>query len=119
MGFGYRWRPSKTAKKAFAEKMDEIDAFCSANGIDSSRSNDSYYFTVRGKNYRVSNHTVEASNKGAFDYAGRQTRPLYHQEGRRDDTIYITASKTRIIEIYKDLKAGRKLDARGNRKAKK
>ena len=37
----------------------------------------------------------------------------YHEDGRRDDTIYIHASKTRIIEIYNNLKDGKKLDGRG------
>lgn len=32
-------------------------------------------------------------------------------------TVYIHAGKTRIIEIYNDLKAGYQLDGRGNRKA--
>lgn len=32
-----------------------------------------------------------------------------------DDTVYITASKTRIIDIYNDLAAGYELDKRGNR----
>ena len=76
----------------------------------------SYYFTIDGQDYRVSNHSVEASNAAAFDYTlGVQRRDLYHAEGRKADTIYIHASKTRIIEIYTDLAAGRKLDGRGNR----
>lgn len=61
------WKPSKTAKREFAEKMREIEDFCAKNGIHSSLSNDSYYFTVDGINYRISNHSVEASNRGAFD----------------------------------------------------
>lgn len=43
-------------------------------------------------------------------------RELYHQDGREDNTVYIHASKTRIIEIYNDIVAGYKLDGRGNRK---
>ena len=61
------WKPSKTVKREFAEKMREIENFCAKNGIHSSLSNDSYYFTVDGINYRISNHSVEASNRGAFD----------------------------------------------------
>lgn len=116
MGYGYKWKPSKTAKREFAEKMREIDAFCEQNGISQSFSSDSYYFTLNGKNYRISNHTVEASNRHAFNEFGEQTRELYHPNGREDDTIYITASKTRLIEIYKDLSAGYELDGRGFRK---
>lgn len=111
------WKPSKTAKREFAEKMREIENFCAKNGIHSSLSTDSYYFTVDGINYRISNHSVEASNRGAFDETtGEQKRELYHQDGREDNTVYIHASKTRIIEIYNDIVAGYKLDGRGNRK---
>ena len=99
--FYRKWTPSKTAKREFAKKMEEVDAFCAANGISQSRSSDSYYFTVNGQYYRVSNHSPESS-------------PYHH--GRDGDTIYIHAGKTRIIEIYNDLTAGYKLDGRGNRK---
>ena len=116
MGY-YKWKPSKTAKKIFAQKMDEIDAFCVANGIDASASNDSFYFVLNGVNYRVSNHTIEASNKAAYDkITGQQIRALYHGSRRDADTVYIHASKTRIIDIYNDLKAGYVLDGRGYRK---
>lgn len=81
------------------------------------RTNDSYYFTINGVNYRVSNHSVETSNKAAYDeVSGAKQRPLYHDDGRKDDTVYIHAGKSRIIEIYNDLEAGFKLDGRGNRK---
>lgn len=100
----YKWRPSKTAIREFAEKMQEIDDFCCQNGIDCSISKDSYYFTINGQNYRVSNHSVEASRANGG----------YHLEGRRADTIYIHASKTRIIDIYNNLKDGKKLDGKGN-----
>ena len=112
-----RWKPSKTAKREFSEKLKEIEKFCAENGICSSSSNDSYYFTVRGVNYRVSNHTIEASNRGAYDeLTGEKKRTLYHQNGREENTVYIHASKTRIIEIYNDLIAGYTLDGRGYRK---
>lgn len=110
-----RWKPSKRACAEYGDKMREIDAFCVANGIDRSLSSDSYYFTVNGKKYRVSNHSVEASNSAAFDrLTGEQRRDLYHVGGREEDVVYIHASKTRIIEIYNALKAGKQLDGRGN-----
>ncbi len=96
--------------------MQKIGAFCAENGIHSSLSFDSYYFTLNGVKYRVSNHSVEASNREAFDELTGQKRELYHQNGREDDVVYIHASKTRIIEIYNDLAAGYELDGRGNRK---
>lgn len=114
--YGKSWRPSKAGKKEYADRMREIEDFCAKNGIRSSLSNDSYYFTVDGRKYRVSNHTVEASNRGAFDdTTGEQKRELYHQPGDEADTICIFASKTRIIEIYNDIVAGHKLDGRGRR----
>ena len=115
MAYGRRWQPSRTAKREFAQKMEAINKFCIENGIQQSRNGDSYYFNINGKNYRVSNHTVEASNARAYDtLTGEQKRPLYH-DGRQDDTIYIHAGKTRIMEIYNDLQAGYKLNGKGNR----
>lgn len=45
-----------------------------------------------------------------------QVRESYHPQGREEKAIYITASKTRLIEIYNDLKSGFKLDGRGFKK---
>ena len=95
--------------------MNEIDNFCRENAIDHSKSSDSYYFTIDGQRYRVSNHTIAASNRGAYNEFGEQIREKYHENKEDDDVIYITAGKTRIIEIYTDLKNGYKLDRRGNR----
>jgi hypothetical protein len=53
--------------------------------------------------------------RGAYNEFGEQIREKYHENKESDDVIYITAGKTRIIEIYNDLKAGHKLDRRGNR----
>lgn len=115
MGFGYRYKPSKTKIREYAEKMDRIDDFCSKNNISRSANSDSYYFEINGQKYRVSNHSVESSNRGAYEEgAHEQIRELYHPEGREKDTIYIHAGKTRIMEIYENLKAGKELDGRGN-----
>lgn len=112
--FKRKWKPSKSKIREFATKIDEINDFCNKNNITTSKSNDSYYFTLNGKNYRVSNHTIEKSNKSAFDTdTGFQKRELYHDTKRDDNTVYIHAGKTRIIEIYNDLKAGYELDGRG------
>ena len=115
---GYKWKPSKSAKREFAQKMSEIDAFCSENGIIQSSKGDSYYFTVNGTEYRVSNHTIESSNARAYDEFGNQIREKYHDDARSDDVVYIHASKTRIIDIYNDLKQGIELDGRGQRRIK-
>jgi hypothetical protein len=111
----YKWKPSKSQARAFAQQMEEIREFCSINGIEQSYSSDSYYFTIEGQKYRVSNHSVETSNARAFNEFGEQIRAVYHKDGRADDTIYIHASKTRIIDIYNDLKNGYKLDGKGYR----
>lgn len=112
--YQYRWKPSKSAAREFAKQMQEIDDFCAENGISASYSKDSYYFTVGGVHYRVSNHSVEASNRAAYK-DGERVRALYHEGSRESDTVYIHASKTRIIDIYTNLKAGYKLDGRGYR----
>lgn len=113
-----KWQPSKARAREFAEKMQDVERFCAENCISQSRNGDSYYFVLNGKNYRVSNHSVEASNASAYDdLTGEKKRNLYHEGGRQENTVYIHASKTRIIEIYNDLKSGFELDGRGYRKA--
>lgn len=109
-----KWKTNKTKAKEFAKKMNEIEQFCFENGITKSRTSNSYYFTINDQNYRVSNHTIKASNLKAYDDLGNKIREEYHEKEERKDTIYITASKTRIIEIYNNLKDGKKLDRRGN-----
>ena len=104
---------SKTAKREFAQKMNEIEVFCKNNNISSSFSNDSYYFELNNQKYRISNHTVQASNRNAYTELGEKRRELYHVDGEQVDTIYITAGKTRLIEIYMNLQNGKKLDKRG------
>lgn len=112
----YRKTISRTAKREFAKKMDEIKEFCNSHNIKYSLKMDSYYFRLNGKSYRVSNHTIESSNAGAFDDFGQQIRELYHDTKRSDEVTYIHASKTRIIDIYNDLVAGYELDGKGYRK---
>jgi len=110
---GFKYRPSKKASSDFRDQMIMIDEFCSQNKIQKSLSSDSYYFTLNGINYRVSNHSIEASNKKAYDFTGTQVREFYHGD-RESNTVYIHASKTRIMEIYNNLVNGVKLDGRGN-----
>jgi len=116
MVYRIKWRPSKAKGCEFAETMEDIHSFCKEHGIDYSINIDSYYFHIDGQAYRVSNHSVEASNSHAYDCMGNKVREVYHPGGRRKDVIYIHAGKTRIREIYNDLKAGYQLDGRGNRK---
>lgn len=110
-----RWKPSRTKAREFACKMKEIEEFCAAHAISMSCNGDSYYFNHGDKSYRVSNHTIEASNAGAFR-DGIQVRGLYHDTKRNPNTVYIHAGKTRIIDIYTDIINGYELDGRGYRK---
>lgn len=118
MGSG--WRPSKAAAREFAERMDEVERFCAEHGISHSASMDSFYFTIGREHYRVSNHTVAASNAGRFGedpVTGEwvETRARYHEAGEFDHDHEITAGKTRVIDIYNDLMNGMRLDKRGRR----
>lgn len=97
--YNKKWKPSKTQIKAFISEMKDIEEYCRENDISRSTTSDSYYFTINGQKYRVSNHSVESSS--------------WHN-GRLEDTIYIHASKTRIIDIHKNLLQGYKLDGFGN-----
>ena len=97
---------SKSKKREFAQKMNEIDEFCKNNNISKSKSSDSYYFSLNGKNYRISNHSVEASYLNS--------NGQHHKSGREKDVTYIHASKTRIIDIYNSLKSGKDVDGKGN-----
>lgn len=116
----YKYRPNHAARREFAEKMREIEEFCRKNNIKRSASSDSYYFELNGTPYRVSNHTTEASDRGMYcdnPVTGEieQVRDSYHSNDAMN-TIYITAGKTRIIDIYTDLVNGFELDKRAYRK---
>lgn len=113
---GYKYRPSRKMAREYAKQMSEIDSFCEENGISQSRTSDSYYFVLGGQRYRVSNHTIAASNRKAVNEFGVKVREKYHSDTEDKNTIYITAGKTRIVQIYNDLKAGYVLDRRGYRK---
>lgn len=104
---GYRYSQDKDKKRGFAANMERIDKFCQNNGIRKSACSESYYFTINGQKYRVSNHSVEESNAKAYSSTGEMVRPLYHPEGELDDVIYIRAGKNKIIEIYKSIRAGK------------
>lgn len=106
------YRLSKTKKREYAIKLEEVKDYCDKNHIYYNYKAKSFYFSVNGKDYRVSNHTVEASNKAAFDEFGYQWRELYHPKGRKDE-IQIFASPVRLIEIHQNLLKGLDLDGRG------
>lgn len=110
-----KWKPSKAAVAEFKNRMDEVEEFLSSHlDISASMSRDSFYFVFDGVPYRVSNHSIEASNRGAYDRNGNQVRCMYHGDQRDKETRYIHASKTRIIDIYNAIVSGKKVDGRGN-----
>lgn len=104
---------SKTKAREYAIQMADIEKFCQENAIHSSGSLDSFYFVVNGTSYRVSNHTIEASNRGAYDELFQKIRDCYHNVELEKDVVKITASKLRLPEIYNALVAGKKLNKRG------
>lgn len=109
MAYGRRWKPSKTAARKFAAKMNEIDDYCRENGISQSMSSDSYYFRHNGIDYRISNHAVERSvSSDGVRYHGDSAE-------YRDKVFCIHAGKTRLIEIHRLIVSGAKVDHRGNR----
>ena len=107
--FGFKYKPSKKKIREFIEKMNQIEEFCKEHGIASSLYNDSYYFIVNEKAYRVSN---SVSARGEYVYDPISDRSIDIDK----NTTYIYASKTRIIDIYNDIIAGYELDGHGRRK---
>lgn len=79
--------------KAYKDKIKEIDAFCKENEISVSGNYSCYEFELDGQRYVVANDKYYKKPNAIFFYAG----------------------KTRIIEIYNDLKNGYKLDKRAFR----
>lgn len=71
------------------------------------------YWIDHSLNAKGAIYRTGVSNRGAYNVEGEQVRGLYHPNGEEDDTIYITASKTRLIEIYTAIKEGKKLNRRG------
>lgn len=92
---GY-WTHSKSEKKAFANAMAEIDKFCRENDIEHVEGGGTYKFTIHRKKYVVTNTHIP-------------------KDLRLKGVTYYFASQTRLIDIYKDLKDGRELNARGQR----
>lgn len=105
----YRFSYQYDKKRGFSANMERIDRFCRNNGIKRSACSESYYFSIDGQKYRVSNHTIEESNAKAYSSTGEQVRKLYHPDGELDDVIYIKAGKNKIIDIYKSIRAGKNL----------
>ncbi len=78
------------------KKKKNIYEFCLANNIYQNVNRSSYYFTLYGVKYRVSNHLPPKSK-------------------RHKDLVYIKAGGWRLMQIYTDLKYGHKLDGKGKR----
>ena len=106
-------------KIEFVPKIDEIDEFCSKNGILHYPWDDSYFFTVNGKECRVCDYTKFFPSHNNYDFNCKKLPPdrlFYGKRGEYD--VDIIAGRTRLVQIYNDLKAGYDLDRRGFRKNK-
>jgi len=113
-----RYTPNKAQKERFIEEIKRVEQFLDEHPeIGHSILLDSYYFNINGKNVRVSNHTIDASDRGMYDRNGDKVRDSYHSNCNYD--ICITASKLRLPEIYNDLMNGYELTKRGVRKMNK
>ncbi len=115
MAYGRKWKPSKARAAEFKNQMNELEEFLNEHAdISASASRDSFYFTHNGTKYRVSNHSIESSNRKAYNWMGEQVREKYHADQRDEETRYIHASKTRLIEIYNRIMSGIEVDGHGN-----
>jgi len=90
--------------------MNDVRSFCKANGIRMSGTG-SYYFELYGQRYRVSDHSIEDSNRGAYDKKGYQRRRLYHPNGREENITYITSND--IEYVYLNLRNGNRVSSNG------
>ena len=106
------YKRSKADRAEYARQMIQIEQYCERNDIDKSRMGDSYYFSHNKVSYRVSNHTIAKSDAGMFNDFGEKVRESYHNND--ENVVCFTASKTRIIEIHKNIVAGLTLNKHGN-----
>ena len=77
----------------------QLQAFCMEHDIAHSHCYQSFYFTLGGQKFRLSNHSVELANYGC----SLMQLPPAHPEGREADVIYIHAPKEQLIPIYTQL----------------
>jgi len=112
-----------TTKKGKREDKEykKLKEFCKKNNISYSSSVRSFYFTLFNQRYRISNHSIKESNQGRELKAQRQSlmygkdiKPRLYHKGN-EDIIDITAERSRVFQIYKDIKEGYEVDERGNR----
>lgn len=87
----------RTQIKSFLDTIDEIDNFCVENSIKTNKSRDNYFFNIGEQKYHISDRPVEINDI----------------DGIQESTIHIIAGKTRLINIYNNLKDGILLDSRG------
>ena len=95
---GYKYKPSRADARDFAQKMKEIEEFCHDHGISHSFSNDSYYFVIGDVRYRVSNHTMQASDKGMYSQTGDKIRDSYHEHS--NGIVCITEQDKDCRDLY-------------------
>lgn len=89
----------KKTEEEFIEFLQEVEEYCYRNNIVSCPP--SYYFTIRNKRYRVSNHRL-SERKGKDKVKGAK------------GCYSIVTSMFNLIPIHKALLAGKQVDAMGN-----
>lgn len=78
------------------ERLQELEEFCWVNNIN--KCNDSYYFTLSGRRYRVSDHSLCERKK----------------VGKVEHCYSIVVSPDHLEEVFTALKQGKRVDVRGN-----
>ena len=93
--YGHKSKYNLSQKKIteYKRKMREIEKFCKENNIKASYNYNNYEFELNGIKYTIQNCATPPST---------------------ENEVFIYAGKTRLIEIYDCLKAGKKIDRRGN-----
>lgn len=104
-------RYGKRQQKRHESQERIIDEFCMEHGITRSASGKSYYFRIRGRRYRVSDHFRWQSDCGMYDQVGNKIRESYKKEGIEEREI--RCGKTKIIQVYNALKAGKTVNEHG------
>ena len=107
-------RPSK-------ERIKQIEEFCKEHNITHNSNYDSFYFEIKGQQYRISNHSIDDSV-----HRDKKTNKLvnHHIDGNeiKNSHEYCSqvkcyyAFQSRLEYIYNDIVKGYQLDNNGRRK---
>lgn len=85
-------------REVAAVDEEKLTAFCKENGIKRSKRGNSFYFTIEGKNYRVSDHSADFSNRCRFASNGKKIRGKYHSDFSNE--IWVFGTPKDLERIY-------------------